>query len=166
MSCLQEVVTTSCLVVRRRHLFQTSWRRFKNVCVCWLLWNHTTVCKPGTLFGYWVVGVSFTLGVGKGLRQDKCRFVRMPYLSRGKISKLRRYQGNGEKSEKTKTKRSTCSFRSQLYQKNQWMLPNKREKDQPHILHMSKLKTTLGLSLYGNHETLRSIRERILHHCC
>ena len=41
-----------------------------------------------------------------------------------------------------------------------------RERDQPHILHMSKLKTTLGLSLYGNHETLRSIRERIRGHCC
>ena len=33
-------------------------------------------------------------------------------------------------------------------------------------LHMSELKTTLRLSLYWNHETLRLLRERIRHHCC
>ena len=30
-----------------------------------LLWNHTVVCKLDTLIGYWLVGVSFTLGVEK-----------------------------------------------------------------------------------------------------
>ena len=137
MSCLQEVVTTSCLVVRRRHLFQTSWRRFKNVCVRWLLWNHTTVCKPGTLFRYWVVGVSFTLGVGKGLRQDKCRFVKMSYLSRGKISKLRRYQGNGEKSEKNKNKEEHLFLQiSTLSKKSVDVTKQERERPAPYPSHV------------------------------
>ena len=30
-----------------------------------LLWNPTVGCIPGTLIGYWVVGVSFVLGVEK-----------------------------------------------------------------------------------------------------
>ena len=30
-----------------------------------LLWNHTFVCKPDTLIGYQVAGVSFALGVEK-----------------------------------------------------------------------------------------------------
>ena len=33
-----------------------------------LLWNHTVVCKLGALISYRVVGVSFALGVEKGLR--------------------------------------------------------------------------------------------------
>ena len=49
-----------------------------------LLWNHTVVCKPGALIGYRVVGVSFALGVEKGLRRDKCRLAKMSYLYRGK----------------------------------------------------------------------------------
>ena len=36
-----------------------------------LLWSDTYVCKPGALIGYRVVGVSFALGVEKGLRRDK-----------------------------------------------------------------------------------------------
>ena len=52
-----------------------------------LLWNHTVVCKPGALIGYRVVDVSFALGGEKGLVRDKCRLVKMSYLSRGKIGK-------------------------------------------------------------------------------
>ena len=52
-----------------------------------LLWNHTVVCKPGALIGYQVVSVSFELGVEKGLRQEKCRLGKMPYLSLGEIGK-------------------------------------------------------------------------------
>ena len=37
-------------------------------CEVVLLWKHTAVCKPGTLIGYQVVGISFALGVEKGLR--------------------------------------------------------------------------------------------------
>ena len=37
-------------------------------CEVVLLWKHTVVCKPGTLIGYQVVGISFALGVEKGLR--------------------------------------------------------------------------------------------------
>ena len=32
------------------------------------LWNDTNVCKAGALIGYRIVGVSFALGVEKGLR--------------------------------------------------------------------------------------------------
>ena len=58
-----------------------------------LLWNHTVVCKPGTLIGYRVVSVSFALGVEKGLRRDKCRLAKMSYLYRGK-GKIRKKQKN------------------------------------------------------------------------
>ena len=61
-----------------------------------LLWNPTVVCIPGTLIGYWIVGASFVLGVEKGRRGDKCRLVKMFYLSRGKISKTVKYLGNGK----------------------------------------------------------------------
>ena len=61
-----------------------------------LLWNDTNVCKSGTLIGYRIVGVSFALGVEKGLRRDKCRLVKMSYLSRGKIGKTGKYRGNGK----------------------------------------------------------------------
>ena len=40
-----------------------------------LLWNHTVVCKPSALIGYWVVRASFALGVETGLRRDKCGLV-------------------------------------------------------------------------------------------
>ena len=58
-----------------------------------LFWNHTVVCKPGALIGYQVFGVSFTLGVEKGLRRHKCRLVKMSYLSRGKVGKTGKYRG-------------------------------------------------------------------------
>ena len=61
-----------------------------------LLWNRTVVCKPGTLIGYRVVGISFALGVQKGQRQHKYRIVKMSCLSRGKMSKTVKYLGNGE----------------------------------------------------------------------
>ena len=61
-----------------------------------LLWNDTNVCKPGALIGYRIVGVSFALGVEKGLRRDKCRLVKMSYLARGKIGKTGKYRGNGK----------------------------------------------------------------------
>ena len=61
-----------------------------------LLWNDTDVCKPGALTGYRIVGVSFALEVEKGLRRDKCRLVKMSYLSRGKIGKTGKYRGNGK----------------------------------------------------------------------
>ena len=61
-----------------------------------LLWNDTNVCKPGALIGYRIAGVSFALGVEKGLRRDKCRLVKMSYLSRGKIGKTGKYRGNGK----------------------------------------------------------------------
>ena len=66
-----------------------------------LLWNHTVVCKPGTLIGYWVFGVSFSLGVEKGLRRDKCRLAKMSYLPFGKIGKTGKYW-EMVKSEKAK----------------------------------------------------------------
>ena len=67
-----------------------------------LLWNDTNVCKHGTLIGYRIVGVSFALGVEKGLRRDKRRLVKMSYLSRGKIGKTGKYRGDGKtrKNEK------------------------------------------------------------------
>ena len=61
-----------------------------------LLWNHTVVCKSGALIGYRVFGVSFALGVEKGLRRVKCRLVKMSYLVRGKIGKTGKYWGNGK----------------------------------------------------------------------
>ena len=61
-----------------------------------LLGNDTDVCKPGALTGYRIVGVSFALEVEKGLRRDKCRLVKMSYLSRGKIGKTGKYRGNGK----------------------------------------------------------------------
>ena len=64
-----------------------------------LLWNDTDVCKPGALTEYRIVRVSFALEVEKGLRRDKCRLVKMSYLSRCKIGKTGKYRGNG----KTKT---------------------------------------------------------------
>ena len=91
-----------------------------------LLQNDTDVCKPGALIGYRSVGVSFALGVEKGMRRDKYRVVKMFCLSRGKIGKTGKYRGNG-KTRKSKKQSSTCSFKSQLYQKNKWTLPNKRE---------------------------------------
>ena len=57
-----------------------------------LLWNHIVVCKPSPLIRYRVVGVSFALGVEKGLRGDKCRLVKMSYLSRGKIGNAGKYR--------------------------------------------------------------------------
>ena len=60
------------------------------------LWNDTNACKAGALIGYRIVGVSFALGVEKGLRQDKRRLVKMSYLSRGKIGKTGKYRGNGK----------------------------------------------------------------------
>ena len=91
-----------------------------------LLQNDTDVCKPGALIGYRSVGVSFALGVEKGMRRDKYRVVKMFCLSRGKIGKTGKYRGNG-KTRKSKKQSSTCSFKSQLYQENKWTLPNKRE---------------------------------------
>ena len=61
-----------------------------------LLWNDTDVCKPGALTEYRIVRVSFALEVEKGLRRDKCRLVKMSYLSRGKIGKTGKYRGNGK----------------------------------------------------------------------
>ena len=61
-------------------------------CKVVLLWNDTVVCKPGALIGYRVFGVSFALGVKKGLGRDKCRLVKMPYLPRGKIGKTGKYR--------------------------------------------------------------------------
>ena len=61
-----------------------------------LLWNDTDMCKPGALTGYRIVGVSFPLGVEKGLRRDKCRLAKMSNLSRDKIGKTGKYQGNGK----------------------------------------------------------------------
>ena len=66
-----------------------------------LLWNDTDMCKPDALTGYRIVGVSFPLGVEKGLRRDKCRLVKMSNLSRGKIGKTGKYRGNG-KTRKSK----------------------------------------------------------------
>ena len=130
MSCLQDVMTMSCLVIRRCDLLKTSWRRLKDVCVRWLLWNHTAVCKPCTLFGYRVFGVSFALGVGKGLRQNKCRLVKMSYLSCGKISKLRKYWGNSKIRKNKKIQEhlflqiSTLSKKiSGLYQRRERLAP-------------------------------------------
>ena len=68
-----------------------------------LLWNHTVVCKLGTLIGYWVVGVFFALGVEKGLRRGKCRLVKMSYLSRDKIGKTGKYLGDGKIRKNKKT---------------------------------------------------------------
>ena len=85
------------------------------------LWNHTVVCKFGTLIGYLVAGVFFGLVVGKGLKQDKCRPVKMSYLSRDKIGKTGKYWET-VKSEKQKKKNieghlflqiPTCFFKSQ-----------------------------------------------------
>ena len=83
-----------------------------------LLWNPTVGCIPGTLIGCWVVGVSFVLGVEKRRRRDKCRLVKISYLSRGKISKTVKYLGNGKIRKKTKKERSACSFKKMggLYQ--------------------------------------------------
>ena len=61
------------------------------------------MCKPGALIGYRIVGVSFALGVEKGLRRDKRRLVKMSYLSCGKIGKIVKYRGN-VKLEKTKNR--------------------------------------------------------------
>ena len=61
-----------------------------------LLWNDIDVSKPGALIGCRIVGVSFALGVEKGLRRDKRRLVKMPYLSCGKIGKIVKYRGNGK----------------------------------------------------------------------
>ena len=58
-----------------------------------LLWNDTDMCKPGALIGYRIDGVSFALGVEKGLRRHKRRLVKMSYLSRGKIGRTRKYRG-------------------------------------------------------------------------
>ena len=91
-----------------------------------LLWNHTVLSKPGTLIGYRVVGVSFALGVEKVLRQDKCRLVKVSYLSRCKINKTEKYRGNGKIRENKKIKERLFLKISTLL-KNQWTLPNKRE---------------------------------------
>ena len=45
---------------------------------------------------YRIVGVSFAFGVEKELRRDKCRLIKMSYLSRGKIGKTGKYRGNGK----------------------------------------------------------------------
>ena len=91
-----------------------------------LLWNHTVVCKLDTLIGYWVVGVSFTLGVEKWLRRDKFRLVKMSYLSRVKIGKTGKYWGNSKIRKKQKNRGalvpSNLSFikkMSGLYQKRE-----------------------------------------------
>ena len=70
------------------------------------LWNHTVVCKFGTLLGYLVAGVSFALVVEKGLTQDKSRPVKISYLSRDKIGKTGKYRET-VKSEKQKKNRGT-----------------------------------------------------------
>ena len=82
--------------------------------------------KPGTLIGYRVVGVSFALGVEKVLRRDKCRLVKVSYLSRCKINKTEKYRGNGKIRENKKIKERLFLQISTLL-KNQWTLPNKRE---------------------------------------
>ena len=46
--------------------------------------------------------VRFALGVEKGLRQDKCRLVKMSYLSRCKISKTGKYHGHDKIRKKQK----------------------------------------------------------------
>ena len=61
-----------------------------------LLQNDTDVCETAALTGYRIAGVSFALGVEKGLRRDKCRLVKMSYLARGKIGKTGKYRGNGK----------------------------------------------------------------------
>ena len=71
--------------------------KYKAVLLC----NDIHVCKPGALIGYRIVGVSFALGVEKGTSRDKCRLVKMSYLSRGKVGKTGKYRGNG-KSRKNK----------------------------------------------------------------
>ena len=86
-----------------------------------LLWNPTVVCIPGTLIGYWIVGASFVLGVEKGRRGDKCRLVKMFYLSRGKISKTVKYLGNGKIRKNKKIEERL------LLKKNEWTLPSKKE---------------------------------------
>ena len=86
-----------------------------------LLWNPTVVCIPGTLIGYWIVGASFVLGVEKGRRGDKCRLVKMSYLSRGKISKTEKYLGNGKIRKNKKIEEHL------LLKKNEWTLPSKKE---------------------------------------
>ena len=48
------------------------------------------------MIGYRIVGVSIAFGVEKGLRRDKCRLVKISYLSRGKIGKTGKYQENGK----------------------------------------------------------------------
>ena len=70
--------------------------------------NDTDVCKPGALTGYRIVGVSFALEVEKGLRRDKCRFVKMTYLFCGKIGKTGKYRET-VKLEKNK-KAEECLF--------------------------------------------------------
>ena len=94
-----------------------------------LLWNDTDVCKPGALIGYRIVGVSFALGVEKGQRRDKCRLLKMSYITRGKIGKTGKYRGNG----KTRTTKnggalvpSNLNFIKKK-KKNEWTLPNKRD---------------------------------------
>ena len=73
-----------------------------------LLWNHTIVCKLDALIAYRVVGVSFALEVEKGLRRDKCRFVKMTHLFCGKIGKTGKYRET-VKLEKNK-KAEECLF--------------------------------------------------------
>ena len=90
------------------------------------LWNDTNVCKAGALIGYRIVGVSFALGVEKGLRRDNCRLIKMSYLSRGKIGKTRKYRGNG-KIRTNKNRGALVPSNLNFIKKNEWTLPNKRE---------------------------------------
>ena len=67
------------------------------------LWHDTNVCKAGALIGYRIVGVSFALGVEKGLRWGKCRLVKMFYLSRVRSVEQENIGGT-VKPEKTRTR--------------------------------------------------------------
>ena len=82
-----------------------------------LFWNHTVVCKTGVLIGYQVVDVSFALGGRKGLRRDKCRLVKMSYLSCNKIGKTGKYQGNGKIRKSKKIEERLCLQISSLSKK-------------------------------------------------
>ena len=91
-----------------------------------LLRNHTVVHKPRTLIGCLVVSVSFAPGVEKVVRRDKCRLIKMSYLSCGKIGKTGKYRGNG-KIRKNKKIEERLFLQTSTLSKNEWTLPNKRE---------------------------------------
>ena len=78
------------------------------------------------MIGYGIVGVSIAFGVEKGLRRDKCRLLKMYYLSRGKSVKQENI-GETVKPEKTKNRGALLPSNLNLIKKYEWTLPKKRE---------------------------------------